>query len=56
MVARTTTDADGTYRVAVAPGHYVVTAYAGMSCEVIDARVTAGNYSSVDIPCDTGIR
>jgi hypothetical protein len=56
VVARTTTDADGTYRVAVAPGNYVVTADAGMSCEVIDARVTAGSHSSVDIPCDTGIR
>lgn len=55
-VVRTTTDADGTYRVAVAPGSYVVTADAGMSCELMDARVTAGAYSKVDIPCDTGIR
>lgn len=56
VVARTTTDADGSYRVAVAPGNYVVTADAGMSCELMDARVTAGSYSTVDIPCDTGIR
>jgi len=56
VVARTTTDADGSYRVAVAPGDYVVTADAGMSCELMDARVTAGVYSKVDIPCDTGIR
>jgi hypothetical protein len=56
VVARTTTDADGSYRVAVAPGKYVVTADAGMSCELMDARVTAGTYSEVDIPCDTGIR
>lgn len=56
VVARTTTAADGTYRAAVAPGNYVVTADAGMSCEPIDARVTAGHYSKVDIPCDTGIR
>jgi hypothetical protein len=56
VVARTTTAADGSYRVAVAPGKYVVTADAGMSCELMDARVTAGTYSEVDIPCDTGIR
>lgn len=56
VVARTTTDADGTYRVTVAPGNYVVTADAGMSCELMDARVTAGAYSMVEIPCDTGIR
>lgn len=56
VVARTTTDADGNYRVAVAPGKYVVTADAGMSCERKDARVGAGAYSKVDISCDTGIR
>jgi hypothetical protein len=55
-VARGTTDADGTFRIAVAPGEYVVTADAGMSCELMDARVTEGNYSEVDVPCDTGIR
>ena len=46
----------GNYRVGVAPGKYVVTADAGMSCELMDARVEAGAYSKVDIPCDTGIR
>jgi hypothetical protein len=56
VVARTTTDADGSFRVTVAPGNYVVTADAGMSCELMDARVAAGAYSKVDIPCDTGIR
>ena len=56
VVARTTTDADGRFRVAVAPGEYVVTADAGMSCELMDVRVHAGAYSRVDIPCDTGIR
>jgi hypothetical protein len=56
VVARTTTDADGSYRVAVPPGTYVVTAQAGMSCELRDVRVTPGAYSKVDIPCDTGIR
>jgi hypothetical protein len=56
VVARATTDADGRYRVDVEPGRYVVTADAGMSCELMDARVTASAYSKVDIPCDTGIR
>lgn len=56
VVARTTTDAEGTYRVAVEPGEYVVTADAGMSCELMDARVADGAYARVDIPCDTGIR
>jgi hypothetical protein len=56
VVARTTTDADGNYRVAVPPGMYVVTAQAGMSCELMNVRVTSGAYSKVDIPCDTGIR
>ena len=56
VVARTTSDADGSYRVAVSPGMYVVTAQAGMSCELMTTRVTSGNYSKVDISCDTGIR
>ncbi|WP_183095153.1 carboxypeptidase-like regulatory domain-containing protein [Nocardioides stalactiti] len=56
VVARTTTDADGAYRVSVPPGTYVVTAEAGMSCELMDARVEPDGYSTVEIPCDTGIR
>lgn len=56
VVARATTDSDGVYRIAVGPGEYVVTAVAGMSCAVMDATVTRGSYSQVDIPCDTGIR
>ena len=56
VVARTTTDADGNYRVAVPPGTYVVTAQAGMSCELRSIRVITSVYSRVDIACDTGIR
>lgn len=56
VVARATTNAAGIYRIAVAPGDYVVTADAGMSCELMDARVTDGAYAKVDIPCDSGIR
>lgn len=55
-VARTTTDADGTFSVSLDPGEYVVTAEAGMSCELMDARVVRGAYAEVDVPCDTGIR
>jgi hypothetical protein len=55
-VARTTTSADGTFTVTLAPGEYVVTAEAGMSCELMDARVVPGAYAQVDVPCDTGIR
>lgn len=56
VVARTTTETDGTYRIAVAPGAYVVTADAGMSCDPAHAQVRVGAYSKVDIGCDTGIR
>jgi hypothetical protein len=56
VVARTTTDADGNYRVPLPPGKYVVTADAGMSCELMDAPVSTGVHAKVDIPCDTGIR
>jgi Carboxypeptidase regulatory-like domain len=56
VVARTTTDRDGRFRVALAPGRYVVTADAGMSCGLIDVRVPTGAYSKVELPCDTGIR
>ena len=56
VVARTTTDAEGRYRVAVPPGRYVVTADAGMSCELVATPVAASSYAKADIPCDTGIR
>lgn len=56
VVARTTTDTHGTYRIALTPGRYVITANAGMSCGWMDARVNAGGYSKLDISCDTGIR
>lgn len=56
VVARTTTNTDGTYRLAMAPGAYVVTADAGMSCDPVHTQVGVGAYSKVDIGCDTGIR
>ena len=55
-VASGTTDAQGHFQIAVPPGDYVVTAKAGMSCELMDARVEADARTQVDVPCDTGIR
>jgi len=55
-VASGTTGADGRFRIEVPPGEYVVTAEAGMSCELMDARVTEATFTEVDVPCDTGIR
>lgn len=55
-VARGTTDEEGRFRIAVPPGEYVVTAEAGMSCDLMDARVTEGTFAEVDLPCDTGMR
>ena len=56
VVTRASTDDDGKYHIEIAPGDYVVTADAGMSCELMDASVTDGAFTMVDIPCDTGIR
>jgi hypothetical protein len=56
LVARGTTGPDGGFRIEVDPGDYVVTAEAGMSCELMDAHVTKESYADVDIACDTGIR
>lgn len=55
-VAETTTDTKGRFRVAVPPGSCVVTAEAAMSCEFMDVVVTAGAFTDIDVPCDTGIR
>ena len=55
-VARGRTDADGAFRIEVPPGEYVVTAEAGMSCELMDVRVAEGEFAAMDVPCDTGIR
>ena len=56
VVARTTANGDGDYRVTIAPGRYVATTDAGMSCQPMVTRVTARTYSKVDLRCDTGIR
>ena len=51
-----TTDSDGSYRIAVDPGDYVVTADAGMTCTPTPVTVADAQYISADITCDTGIR
>ncbi len=56
VVARTTTDRAGRYRIELRPGTYVVTADAGMSCTRMTRRVTSGAYAETDVRCDTGIR
>lgn len=55
-IAEGVTDSSGRFRIALAPGDYVVTADAGMSCELMDVRVVAGQEATMDVPCDTGIR
>ena len=55
-VAAATTDAGGEFRIDLEPGPYLVTAVAGMSCDVVPVTVTEGEYAAVDVPCDTGIR
>ncbi|WP_310528647.1 hypothetical protein [Nocardioides sp.] len=55
-VARGTTNAEGSFRIAVPPGEYMVTAHAGMSCELMDARVLEDRFVTVTVTCDTGIR
>lgn len=56
VVATTTTDTHGGFRVDVPPGDYMVTPDAGMFCEPTNAHVIEGSHAEVDILCDTGIR
>jgi hypothetical protein len=55
-VARGTTDSEGSFRIAVPPGDYIVAARAGMSCEIMDARVLDDTFVTVTVTCDPGIR
>ena len=55
-VATGTTDVDGRFSIGVPAGEYVVTADAGMSCELMDVVAVAGERADVEVPCDTGIR
>ena len=57
-LARTTTRADGTYRVRLAPGLYGVSRArrTARPVEPVTARVPIGGYARVDFSIDTGIR
>jgi hypothetical protein len=55
-VARTRTHADGTYRVALAPGTYTVRALATRPIEPVKAWVRRDHFRKVDFSIDTGIR
>jgi hypothetical protein len=61
VVAKTTTDAQGHFRVSVAPGNYVVDVSSGSApwprqTEVVHVTVVAGQVAYVKIELDTGIR
>ena len=55
-VAEGTTQPDGSFTIDVAPGEYVLTAEAGMSCEILDVVVLPGQVTTMNLVCDTGIR
>jgi hypothetical protein len=55
-VGRTRTRADGTYRIALAPGTYTVRALATRPIEPVKAWVRRGHFRKVDFSIDTGIR
>lgn len=56
VVAQASTEDDGSFRIDVEPGAYLVTATAGMFCQVTPVNVVDGEYAVGDVPCDTGIR
>lgn len=60
VVARVTSSADGTFRVDVAPGEYIVAPATGTEsypiANPVSVTVGAGQYARVEINYDTGIR
>ena len=59
-VASVTSAADGTFRLDLPPGEYVVTPSTGADtypiAQPVSVVVTSGQYASVEINYDTGIR
>jgi hypothetical protein len=57
-VAKTTSSADGKYRIALAPGEYmlVVVTDTFPLCPETPVSVKSGLFTTADISCDTGIR
>ncbi|MDO8601983.1 MAG: Gmad2 immunoglobulin-like domain-containing protein [bacterium] len=60
IVESLTTDDSGKFRVALIPGEYAaevkIGASAMPSCPVNTFRVITGEYTSIDVACDSGIR
>jgi hypothetical protein len=56
VAASTVTGPDGSFRLALLPGSYQMSARAGMRCLPQTVSVQAGRYSAVTIQCDSGIR
>lgn len=60
IVARVTSAGDGTFQVNVPPGDYVVTPSTGADtypiAQPVSVTVAPGQYASVEINYDTGIR
>jgi hypothetical protein len=54
--ARTRTAADGTYRVALTPGSYVVRVLQGRPIDPATTWVPRGHFRHIDFSIDTGIR
>ena len=59
LVATTKSDAQGIFEVSLPAGAYIVSAEGGQmlpSCSPVHVTVSANNYVSATIQCDTGIR
>lgn len=59
VFARTESAANGTFRVSLPPGEYVIHASGGAvlpRCGDVSISVGSNTYAKVDISCDTGIR
>jgi hypothetical protein len=59
VIATTKSDAQGNFEVSLPPGEYVVSAAGGKMlprCSPVTVTVSAGEYFSAKINCDTGIR
>ena len=58
-VSSFTTDAQGHFRIALAPGHYTISAGRKIGirgCGPFDVDVTSGKMTAVQWECDTGMR
>lgn len=60
VVASFTTGKDGSFRVALAPGHYLIRTVGKKprigGCRQFEVEVSAGSFAKVHFECDSGIR